>query len=52
VKNGERLYDYGQKFASYLEKYSDVRNLLLEPAFFSLFSRAINSDVFGGKRHE
>jgi hypothetical protein len=46
IKNGERLYDYGQKFASYLEKYSDLRNLLLDPTFFALFSRAINSDVF------
>lgn len=52
IRNGERLYDFGQAFAQYLDKYPDLRDILLSDRFFLLFERVIESDVFGGKRHQ
>lgn len=52
IRDGDRLYDFGQTFALYLEKYPDIRNMLLSDKFFLLFGKVIESDVFGGKRHQ
>ena len=52
IRKGEKLYDFGQTFAQYLDKYPDLRNMLLSDKFFSLFEKVIESDVFGGKRHQ
>lgn len=52
IRNGEKLYDFGQTFSDYLAKYPDLRNTLLSDRFFLLFERVIESDVFGGKRHQ
>lgn len=52
IRNGEKLYDFGQTFAQYLDKYPDLRDMLLSDKFFLLFEKVIESDVFGGKRHQ
>ncbi|MDD5197249.1 MAG: hypothetical protein PHN60_00090 [Candidatus Gracilibacteria bacterium] len=52
IRNGEKLYDFGQTFREYLDKYPDLRNMLLSDRFFLLFEKVIESDVFGGKRHQ
>lgn len=51
IRNGEKLYDFGHTFVSYLEKYPNLRDFLLSDSFFSLFEKVVASDVFGGKRH-
>lgn len=52
IRNGEKLYDFGRTFADYLDKYPDLRDILLSDRFFLLFEKIIESDVFGGKRHQ
>ncbi|MDD5376995.1 MAG: hypothetical protein PHH16_02650 [Candidatus Gracilibacteria bacterium] len=52
IRNGEKLYDFGQVFSQYLDKYPDLRDMLLSDRFFLLFEKVIESDVFGGKRHQ
>jgi hypothetical protein len=52
IRDGEKLHDFGQAFAQYLDKYPDIRSILLSDRFFLLFEKIIESDVFGGKRHQ
>jgi hypothetical protein len=52
IRDGEKLYDFGQVFADYLNKYPDLRAMLVSDKFFLLFEKLIESDVFGGKRHQ
>jgi hypothetical protein len=52
IRNGEKLFDFGQAFSLYLDKYPDLRDMLLSDRFFLLFEKIIESDVFGGKRHQ
>lgn len=51
VRSGDKLFDYGRAFAEYLEKYRTVGDFLLSDEFFIPFSKVVESDVFGGKRH-
>lgn len=51
IRNGERLFDYGNAFKEYLDKYRTVGDFLLSDEFFVPFSEIVESDVFGGKRH-
>ena len=51
IRTGERLFDYGNAFKEYLEKYRTVGDFLLSDEFFVPFSEIVESDVFGGKRH-
>lgn len=52
IRNGEKLHDFGQTFSQYLDKYRELRDMLLSDRFFLLFEKIIESDVFGGKRHQ
>lgn len=52
IRNKEHLYDFGQAFSQYLDKYPELRDILLSDRFFLLFEKVIESDVFGGKRHQ
>lgn len=52
IRKGEKLYDFGQAFVQYLDKYPDLRDMLLSDRFFLLFEKIVESDVFGGKRHQ
>ena len=51
IRTGERLYDYGNAFKDYLERYPTIGGFLLSDEFFTPFSKVVESDVFGGKRH-
>ena len=46
IRNNEPLYDFGRTFRDYLDKYPDLRNMLLSDRFFLLFEKIIDSDVF------
>lgn len=52
IKNGSEIHDYGRCFAAYLEKYPMLKELLLGDEFFALFQAAVESEVFGSKRHQ
>jgi len=52
IRNGEKLHDFGRTFSEYLDKYPDIRTMLLSDRFFLLFEKIIESDVFWGKRHQ
>lgn len=52
IRNGEKLHDFGQTFSQYLDKYQDIHDMLLSDRFFLLFEKIVESDVFGGKRHQ
>lgn len=51
IKNDEKLFDYGNTFAEYLDKYRDLKDILLSDDFFQIFAKVIESDVFWWKRH-
>lgn len=51
IRENERLFDYGNAFREYLEKYRTLGDFLLSDEFFHAFSKVVESDVFGGKRH-
>ena len=51
IKNDEKLYDYWQTFAEYLDKYRELKDVLLSSNFFELFEIVVESDVFWWKRH-
>lgn len=51
IKWDEKLYNYGEIFAQYLDKYRDMKDVLLSDSFMKLFSEMIWSEVFGSKRH-
>lgn len=46
IRTGERLFDYGNAFKEYLEKYRTVGDYLLSDEFFIPFSAIVESDVF------
>lgn len=52
IKKGEKMYEYGNLFALYLEKYPTIGEFLLSDTFYIPFSRLIESEIFAGKRHE
>jgi len=52
IRSGNTLYDYGKCFAAYLEKYPSLREVLVEDNFFKIFREAVESEVFGAKRHQ
>lgn len=51
IKNDDKLYDYWEMFAEYLDKYRELKDILLSDAFFAIFASVIESDVFWWKRH-
>lgn len=51
IKEDQKLYDYGRCFRDYLEKYSELQNVLLDDAFFEVFTRLNKSEVLASKRH-
>lgn len=51
IRNKEKLYNYWETFSLYLDKYPELKNLLLNDKFFKLFTEIMNSDVFWSKRH-
>lgn len=51
MRNNEKLYDYWETFVEYLDKYRELKDILLNDEFFEIFASVIESDVFWWKRH-
>ena len=51
IKQDGELYDYGECFAEYLDKYYYLKDVLLEDNFFSQITQLANSEVLWAKRH-
>lgn len=51
IKEDQKLYDYGKCFKEYLEKYSQLQEILLNDDFFEKFTRLNKSEVLSSKRH-
>ena len=51
IKEDEPLYDFWRCFKDYLDKYSDLKNILLWDDFFNNFTRLNKSEVLSSKRH-
>lgn len=51
IKNDEKLFIYWETFAQYLDKYREIKDVLLSNEFLSLFQEIVWSDVFWAKRH-
>jgi hypothetical protein len=45
------MFEYWETFAAYLDKYIEVKDVLLSDDFYKLFAEVITSDVLGWKRH-
>jgi len=41
------MFEYGETFAAYLDKYIEVKDVLLSDSFYKLFAEVITSDVLG-----
>lgn len=52
MKNDGDLYDYGECFCEYLNKYYYLKDVLLEDDFFSQMTQLANSEVLWAKRHK
>ncbi len=51
IKEEQKLYDYGKCFKEYLEKYSQLQEILLNDEFFEKFTKLNKSEVLSSKRH-
>lgn len=51
IKEEQKLYDYGKCFKEYLEKYSQLQEILLNDDFFEKFTKLNKSEVLSSKRH-
>ncbi|MDD5770229.1 MAG: hypothetical protein PHE25_04610 [Candidatus Gracilibacteria bacterium] len=51
LKEDAKMFDYGKCFKEYLDKYIELKNILLNDEFFNKFSRLNKSEVLGSKRH-
>lgn len=51
IKKDEELFDYGNCFLDYLNKYYYLKDTLLEDSFYNLFEEIIASEVLWKKRH-
>lgn len=45
------FYDYGRCFKNYLDKYPDLKNILLEDKFFNNYTELNKSEILSSKRH-
>jgi len=51
IKEDRVLYDYGKCFVEYLEKYPDLKEVLLDDHFYDRFHKLNRSEVLSSKRH-
>jgi hypothetical protein len=51
IKEEDNLYDYGECFKKYLEKYTYIHDVLFDDDFFNNFEKLVNSEILGKKRH-
>ncbi len=46
IKNDEKLFNYWEAFAQYLDKHKELKDMLLSDVFLKLFKELIDSEVF------
>ena len=51
IKEDEKLFDYGKCFKEYLDKYVELKNILLDDDFYEKFTQINRSEVLSSKRH-
>ncbi len=51
-KDNEEYYDYVRAFEKYLDKYTYIRDVLLEDDFFAKMEELVNSEMLWSKRHK
>lgn len=51
IKNDDKMHDYADAFAQYLDKHTELKDTLLSDDFLKLFRNIIDSEVFWAKRH-
>lgn len=51
IKNDDKLFIYWETFAQYLDKYTELKDVLLSNEFMKLFQEIVGSEVFWAKRH-
>lgn len=51
LKEDAKMFDYWKCFKEYLDKYIELKNILLNDEFFNKFSRLNKSEVLWSKRH-
>lgn len=51
LKEEQKLHDYGKCFKEYLDKYSELKSILLDDEFYEQFTRLNKSEVLSSKRH-
>jgi len=51
IKENKQLYDYAKAFKEYLDKYQDLKNILLDNEFLKIFKKLIDTEILGKKRH-
>lgn len=51
IKKSQDLFEYGKCFSLYLDKYYYLKDILEQEDFYIQFSRLVNSEIVGKKRH-
>lgn len=51
IKEDWELYDFWRCFKDYLDKYSDIKDILLDDDFFEKFTQINKSEILSSKRH-
>lgn len=51
IREQEKLYDYGRAFSEYLNKYSDLKEIILSDTFYEKMTALNKSEVLWSKRH-
>lgn len=51
IKEDEKLFDYWKCFKEYLNKYTELRDILLDEDFYNKFTRLNKTEVLSSKRH-
>ncbi len=51
IKEDGQLYDFWKCFKEYLDKYQELKNILLDDYFFDAYTRLNKSEILASKRH-
>jgi len=51
ISKNKEIYDYWKCFKNYLDKYSYLKDVLLDKNFLNIFKQIIDTEIFWKKRH-
>lgn len=51
IREWEKLYDFWRCFSEYLDKYRELKDILLDDLFFENFTKINKSEILSSKRH-